>query len=253
MFPSQIRPAGLAVSGFAAAMFGMSAGAMAGDFADLNILGFSADGTVFAFEQYGVQDGSGFPYAERFYIDTRDDSFVQGSPIRVRIDDEAASVEDARRQARDQGQTIIADAILAANRGFTAGFNTPTELSADPWRMAVNPRPVVPPIDEVLEVRLEEKIFPSPGSCPEEVVKGFTLTLIDPAPGGVTRLLADDATVPSSRACPNGYRIGAIQTFYPRPGTPVFATVIAVRSFGFEGPDYRWMAVTAPIDAPPAK
>jgi predicted secreted protein len=35
--------------------------ALAGDTAELNILGFSADGNVFAFEEYGVQDGSGFP------------------------------------------------------------------------------------------------------------------------------------------------------------------------------------------------
>jgi hypothetical protein len=70
----------------------------------LEILGFSADGGVFAFEQYGVQDGSGFPYAERFYIDVDNDSWLPGTPIRVRIDDETASVEDARQEARDQGQ-----------------------------------------------------------------------------------------------------------------------------------------------------
>ena len=237
----------------AAATLCMAGAAAAGDFAELNILGFNGDGTVFAFEQYGVQDGSGFPYAERFYIDTRDDSFVPGTPIRVRIDDENASLDDARAQARSAGEAIVADAILTANRGYTAGFNAPTEQSADPWRMAVNPRPVEPPIDAPLEVRLKEKTFPSPGSCPEEIVKGFTLTLIDPLPGGVTRLLADDLSVPSSRACPNGYRIGGIQTFYPQAGEPVFATIIAVRSFGFEGPDYRWMAVTARIDELPAK
>jgi hypothetical protein len=40
--------------------------AQAGDAAKLDILGFSKDGGVFAFEEYGVQDGSGFPYANRF-------------------------------------------------------------------------------------------------------------------------------------------------------------------------------------------
>jgi predicted secreted protein len=55
---------------------------------------------TFAFEEYGVQDGSGFPYANRFYIDTANDSFLPGSPIRVRIDDDTATVEDARAQAR---------------------------------------------------------------------------------------------------------------------------------------------------------
>ncbi|MGE6786024.1 DUF2259 domain-containing protein, partial [Ensifer adhaerens] len=35
--------------------------ALAGDYAALQPIGFSADGNVFAFEEYGVQDGSGFP------------------------------------------------------------------------------------------------------------------------------------------------------------------------------------------------
>ncbi len=77
--------------------------ARAGDTAELSILGFAADGSVFAFEEYGVQDGSGFPYANRFYIETATDSFVAGTPIRVRIDDESASVDYARSEARTIG------------------------------------------------------------------------------------------------------------------------------------------------------
>ena len=57
----------------------------AGDAAQLEILGFSKDGGVFAFEEYGVQDGSGFPYANRYYIDTTTDTFVKGTPVRVRL------------------------------------------------------------------------------------------------------------------------------------------------------------------------
>jgi predicted secreted protein len=37
---------------------------------------------------------------------------------------------------------------------------------------------------------------------------------------------------------------GGLQTFYPQSGQPAFAVIIAVRGFGFEGPDYRWLAVT---------
>ncbi len=35
--------------------------AVAGDFANRDIIGFSADGSRFAFEEYGQQDGSGSP------------------------------------------------------------------------------------------------------------------------------------------------------------------------------------------------
>ena len=81
--------------------------ARAGDVAQLEILGFSRDGKVFAFEEYGVEDGSGFPYANRYYVDTATDSFVQGSPVRVRLDDESAGLDAARRQAREKGEAIV--------------------------------------------------------------------------------------------------------------------------------------------------
>ncbi len=99
------------------------AAARAGDAADLEILGFSADGGIFAFEQYGEQDGSGFPYADRFYIDTAKDAYVPGSPVRVRIESEDASVGEARQAARAKGESIVADAVLAQNRGYTAAMN----------------------------------------------------------------------------------------------------------------------------------
>ena len=41
--------------------------------------------------------------------------------------------------------------------------------------------------------------------------------------------------------------IGIFQTFYPRSGDPVYAILIASRSYGFEGPDFRWIAVTGKL------
>lgn len=220
--------------------------ARAGDAATLEILGFSADGGIFAFEQYGVQDGSGFPYAERFYIDVDNDSWLPGTPIRVRLDDETASVDEARQEARAQGQSIISDNELAAHRGDTAGMSPVTMLSADPHRMAVNPRPVFPPVDDPLEFRIEEVTVMTPERC-EGLgwdIKGFRLIRIAAVPGGTTELVhADGASVPASRGCPLGYSIGAIQTYFPQPGSPSYAVLIAIRTFGFEGPDHRWMAI----------
>lgn len=229
--------------------FTLTSPSRAGDTSTLNILGFSSDGSIFAFEEYGVQDGSGFPYANRFYIDTGSDTFLPGTPIRKRIDDETASVSEVRAQARSAGQSIISDALLAANPGYTAGLNPVTELSADPFRIVVNPRPVNPPIDDPLEVRLTETFFPVEGTCAGVIDRqvGFTLVRIDPTPGGTTQLLNADDDVPASRGCVLGYAVGGIQTFYPDKSDPVYAVLIAIRSFGFEGPDFRWMAVTAPL------
>lgn len=218
--------------------------ASAGDVAGLSILGFSADAAIFAFEEYGVQDGSGFPYANRFYIDVATDRFIPGTPIRVRIDDEGATLQQARDRAGAPGQAIVSDAELAQNRGHTAGINAVTELSADPLRLAVNPRPVIPPVDAAVEFRIEQYALDTSGCENLGPTMGFRLLRIDLTPGGAVDLLHEDDRIPSSRGCPLGYRIGAVQTIHPDTGTPSFAVLVAVRSFGFEGPDYRWIAVT---------
>ena len=55
--------------------------ARAADNAERAVVGFSPDGRYFAFEQYGVQDGSGFPYSEIFVIDLNANKWVKGSPV----------------------------------------------------------------------------------------------------------------------------------------------------------------------------
>jgi len=219
--------------------------ARAGDTASVEIIGFSPDGRVFAFEEYGIQDGSGFPYSHRFYIDTSNDKFLANTPIRVTIEDEGATLDDARKRAKLRGEKIVADAVLARNRGVTAGFNAVTELSADPFRMAVNPRPVHPPVDDPVEFRLEEIAMAPIERCEGlgDIV-GIRLIRVAAAPGERTELRHEDQKIPLSRGCPVGYRIGGLQTFFPDNGQPVYALLIAIRRFGFEGPDYRWIAAT---------
>lgn len=220
--------------------------AMAGDAASLEILGFSRDGKVFAFEEYGVQDGSGFPYANRFYIDTATDKFLPGSPVWVRLDDESATTDKARAQAAEQGAKIADDAKL--DRGFTAAANAITELSDDPHQFVFLPRPVFPPIDDEVALRLEEIDFPAVQKClGAEKLKGFQLIKLDPNKPGGSSVLVDDKSLPESRGCAIGYRLGAVQTYYPKDGAAVFAVLIAVERVGFEGPDYRWIAVTGKL------
>ncbi|QPC93406.1 DUF2259 domain-containing protein [Mesorhizobium sp. INR15] len=226
------------------AQFSTPLAAHAGDVAELEILGFSKDGGVFAFEEYGVQDGSGFPYANRYYIDTSDDSFLKGTPIRVQIEDEAATLEAARLQARQKGEAIVKQAELTSNKGITAGFNPVTELSADPHRIVVNPRPIFSPVDQPLEFRLDELGMNNTAGCESQgEINGFRLLRIEAQDGGTTKLLHEDKSIPKSRGCPNGYRIGAVQTF-SMDSLSAYAVLIAVRQYGFEGPDFRWIAVT---------
>lgn len=219
--------------------------AQAADTASVNILGFSADGSTFAFEEYGIQDGSGFPYANRYYINTANDSFLPGTPVRVRVDEDGASLADARAQAKSQSQSIISDAVLAANPGFTAGWNAVTELSADPHRIEVDPRPIFPSNQESLDFRLTELPMPDGADCYGfGEAAGFRLIRVATTPGSETTLVHEDSAIPQSRGCPLGYRIAGVQTFDAEYKPSVFAVMIAVRRVGFEGPDHRFIAVT---------
>lgn len=236
----------LACFGLVAALLASPVIARAGDTAEVNVLGFTPDGKVFAFEEFGTQDGSGFPYANRFYIDPATDKFLPGTPIRVRIDDESADVETARKQAADQAQKILPDANLSP--AYLAAFNAVTEESADPFRIVANPMPVFPPITDSIGIKLEEIGVPLPAACEgQEGIKGFKLSRFDPATNATTGVMHLDKSIPASRNCPQGYRLSGLYTWPNTSGGGVFAVLIAVRGVGFEGPDYRFIAVTGKL------
>lgn len=219
--------------------------AWAGDVSRVEVLGFSADGGIFAFEEYGVQDGSGFPYSSRYYIDTEEDRFVSGTPVDVVLREGNATLAEARAEAASRAQHIIGDDVLAAHSGYRAGWNAITEESADFTRMRVNPRPIYPPVDKPLEFRLEEVGVEQPERCAGlGRVVGFRLLRVGAEAGETTRVVHEDSRVPGSRGCPTEYRLGGIHTYFPDGGTPAFAVMIAVKSFGFEGPAFDWIAVT---------
>lgn len=219
--------------------------AWAADASEMQVIGFTPDGRIFAFEEYGVQDGSGFPYSYRYYIDTNTDKFLPNTPVRVRLEDESATVDQARAIAFQRGEKIVKEATLARNQGYLAGYNAITELSADPYRMVVNPRQIVPPAEDVLEFRLQETYVGPLDRCADlGEPKGLRLLRIDATGGGVNRVIHEDESIPLSRGCPIGYRIGAVQTLYGEGGRSTYAVMISVIRVGFEGPDYRWMAVT---------
>lgn len=226
--------------------------ASAGDFARVQVLGFSGDGAYFAFEQYGIQDGSGFPYSEIYVLDTVKDSWVKPSPFRKQdeIDDSSGYDEDAVLTEARAANRALAQSLLSskkiAGKGMTVGRNPPTELNAEPHRMVVNPRLVVPPIDDPVELRLTEKGLPS-SECASYGVgdtQGFRLTLTYQ---GQIRVLNNDQNLPKSRGCPLRYRIERFVTHYPANSGPVFAALILMETHGFEGPDGRYLAITGKL------
>lgn len=216
---------------------------LAGDASELHVLGFAQAGKVFAFEEYGVQDGSGFPYANRFYIDTGSDQFLPGSPIRARIDDDSADVSKAREKAAADGEKVVA--ATEFKPGYLAAFNAITEQSANRFKIVAMPRPVFPTGDKSVGLRLEEIDIPGPADCAAQgTIKGFKLVRFDPETNADITVLHEDKTVPASRNCPLGYSLGGLQT---DTENGAMAVLISVQSVGFEGPNHRWLAVTGKL------
>jgi predicted secreted protein len=226
--------------------------ALAGDYARTEILGFSADGGHFAFEEYGIQDGSGFPYSNIYVIDTSQDSWVPGSPFRLRerIDDsQPLDLEDLLRETRARNRET-ARAVLEATgidgRGDTVAHNPPTEKFADRYLMVASTVRESPDFGTPLDLRMS--VFPLDAkSCPSGFGKtqGFRLTMTE---GQDERLLNDDKSLPESRGCPLDYRIERLVTYRKSwNDTPYFAVLVLVESIGFEGKDGRYLAITGKL------
>jgi len=233
---------------------GLVPAAQAGDTAEAEILGFSKDGAYFAFEQYGTEDGSGFPYSEIFVLDVTRDSWVKPSPFYLRNDNEEeiegsdgsydpdALVSAVRADNRANAQPLLQTTEIAG-KGETVGHNPRTEITADPYRMAVHPRNFHPLIEDPIELSLSEYPLPSErcAGFGIEGTKGFRLSMTYK---GETRVLNEDTGVPESRRCPLAYRIERIVTHFPENGSPVFAVLVQMDAHGFEGPDQRYLAIT---------
>ena len=219
----------------------------AGDIARRDVIGFSAHGDHFAFEEYGIQDGSGFPYSNIYVIDVATDSWLPGTPLRVRLDDETAGLEKARAEARSKAQPIL-DRFAIVIPPFHAASNPVTETSADPYRVTINPRPVLPAIDDPLAFALETFPLASSKICQSfGQMNGFALSVERLSQTGKAALIHKDKAIPRPRGCPLDYRIADIFTFYPTGRAPVFAALIQIIAVGFEGPDGRFLAVTGTL------
>ena len=207
--------------------------ARAGDAATLEFWGFSRDGKYLAFEQYGVQDGSGFPYAQLYVVDVGRNALVSTAEVTVQTGN--AGVETARERALAQSRPALSPyAIVPGNQGRFASIAAKNLL----------PNVVEPQAVEFTALgrryTLELRSLDAPGaggSCLTEPPKRLELKLISSAGG---RVLQRDNNLPASRRCVRDYEIHGVFVL----GRSLAAFVKVTRD-GFEGPDLRWMVVTA--------
>jgi len=219
--------------------------ALAGDAAALDPIGFSADGRYFAYEEYGVQDGSGFPYDSIFLVDLIEDKWV-GTPVRVRIDDESATLDAVRQKALAEARPMLEQAALTVP-AHPLFMNADGEVGANgiAVKFGLWGNGLQVPGDQ-FKLQLDTFASTTTEACAsfgmEDPVKGFALTLVDSA--GNAAEIHRDTAVPASRRCVSDYRIHAVLSPFPfgMSASPLVG-VISVYSLGFEGPDRRFIIV----------
>jgi predicted secreted protein len=225
--------------------------AQAAGTAALGVIGFSPDGRYFAFEQYGHDDASGFPYWDIFVIDLARNEWVAGSPVELWLEEDGATLAQAREKARsraapalEQANVIAPAQVLAANPATEVAAER-ERLTFDRWYKSWGARADDKGTElQRHELLIEPIVLPRPSACHEEdgETYGFTLThrRID---DGATRVIHKDARIPASRGCPVTYDIAAVvaQTGFPQDDRLV--AIIGVYAKGFEGLDHRFIAV----------
>lgn len=220
---------------------GIVSPAAAGDFAEREIIGFSPDGARFAFEEFGVQDGSGFPYCNVFVIDTATDSWHSGAPIRRLIEDETARIPTVCGTARTDAAPLLTG---IDDRGALLASNPITESGRDPYAVTFkrHPEQLLPNPDWTL--RLEKIPLPAQGLPIDDADATFGFRLTLETPDG-KRVLHEDTKLPASRGIALDYRIHDVVIRQPFGQPATLAVLVMVLRKGFEGPDGRYLAVTA--------
>jgi predicted secreted protein len=230
----------------------LSTGAgFAADAAERQILGFSPDGRYFAFEQYGVQDGSGFPYSEIFIIDLDKDRWLEGTPVRVRLENESQALGEAREKALSEARKFLAGTRIEDN-GRVLASNPVNQIVENPQHLVFRSHytslghlePVGEADEDVITLTVEDMVLPTPVACPigDTPLAGFVLK----ARRGSESVneVHRDKSIPPSRGCPLKYSLSDAVAYASTDGrVQRLVALVNVFSFGFEGADRRFIAV----------
>lgn len=231
-------------------LFASSGNVFAGDYSRLNVIGFSQDGKYLAFEEYGTQDGSGFPYANIYFIETAKNSYA-AQPVKIRVESETATEATTRVKAKmGAAATLKKFKIIAGNVGDLLVSRLVTDLNADKIESDSaeknqivkftdyrNSNYFIDKFDLTLKTsEVKNKQCEAYGMP----VYKFDLTLKNTRDQtSKPMILQSDKNLPESRNCPLAY---SIQNVYAYKNT--LAVFMNVYTTGFEGPDMRFMAVT---------
>ena len=217
--------------------------AMAGDRALIDIIGYSESGQYFAFEEFGIQDGSGFAYSSIYIVDLSTDSWVVGTPIREQADDEGLSLSQIRAEVQLQAKPDIEGFDISRPAEYAAllGDGAP---GADGKSLRFG-SPGFGPGEVSGDYELRLSTFPTTAAAPcaewfSVDPMGYQLVIADK---GSERLIHRDGALPRSRGCPVTYRLHGVVVPFNAGSISDAVALISVYPGGFEGPDRRFIAV----------
>lgn len=217
--------------------------ALAGDRALVDIIGYSEDARYFAFEEFGIQDGSGFAYSSIYVVDLSTDSWVVGTPIRQQADDEGVSLSQIRAEVQLQAAPQLDDFNIAVPAEYAALLGDGTPGSDGGSLRFGSPGYGPGAVSGDYELRLTS--FPTAAVAPcaewfSVEPMGYQLIIAD---NGSERLIHRDGALPRSRGCPVTYRLYGVVLPFDAGSISHAVALISVYPGGFEGPDRRFIAV----------
>lgn len=204
------------------------------DVAKLDIRGFSPDGALFAFEEFGEEPASAVAYATVYVVDTLRNEWAT-APLRVRIGAAEGGLAAARERAARLAEPLLRDARIGL----------PGELLIDDEAMRAedalrNVAAMLPGLGPA-EIRLVERTASNASHCAGGTAKAFDLSIYV-----VSQRFALQGTgaLPRSRGCPTHYGISRVMTL-TTPQRRVMVTLVSVYGPGTDGAQRRFIAVTA--------
>ncbi|MCH4546409.1 MULTISPECIES: DUF2259 domain-containing protein [Rhizobium] len=233
----------LIIGGMLAVAFASLPGlSLAGDIANIQPIGFSADGKVFGFQEFGIEESGNLPYSNTYFIDTEDGHYLEGTPFHTELTDKDANLSKARRQNLTAARSQMDKYDLLTNPGLIAAFNPPTELGSPSKTLRYTTLATDGPPKAPYTLSLGEMPVPTPKDCTavDKRVIGFSLQMIEKE-GAPNRQAARQATaVPAERVCSVEYRIGGAVVYQPEGGNQVHIALVLAFDADRNG---RWIAV----------
>lgn len=218
--------------------------ALAAERALTDVVGYSGDGRYFAFEEFGVQDGSGFAYSTYYVIDLNEDRWVVGTPIARVGESEDETLAAIRAAAAAAATPRLGNLGIDVPAFYVAGFGDGV-LDTDAHQLAFGLPRFASPGSVAGRYVLDLEIFGADAASPcldwfGASAKGFVAHLNE---GGPALEVHRDGVLPRSRGCPEDYRIYGIYVPFEASDLARGVALISYYPHGFEGLDRRFLAL----------